>query len=183
MSEEKTKVATICMGGCSGCHMSFLDIDEDLIDLIEKVDIKASHMLVDTKYKDFPEVDIGIAEGTLTNEENLEIVENLREKCDILIAWGDCACMGGIHTMRNFSNVEECLKNSYLEKADSESKVPSPKGGIPDLLEKATPIDKSVEVDVYLPGCPPSPEVIEYGLTELLKGNIPKLSEEQLDYD
>ncbi len=182
MSEKKAKVATACMCGCSGCHMSFLDIDEYLIDLVEKVDIEASHMIVDTKYGDFPKVDVGIVEGTMTNEENVRVVKELREKCDLLIAWGDCACFGGIHTMRNFYDAEDCLKNSYLEKADSDSKIPSP-DGVPELLEEASAVDKYVEVDVYIPGCPPSAELIKYGLTEVLKGNIPKLTEERLDYD
>ena len=147
MSEDKVKVGTVCMCGCSGCHMSFLDIDEYIIDLVDKVDIEASHMIVDTKYEDFPEVDVGIVEGTMTNEENVEVVEMLREKSDIVIAWGDCACLGGIHTMRNFHDMEDVLENSYVEKADSESVVPE-SSVVPELIDDASAADQYIDVDL-----------------------------------
>ncbi len=180
MTEEKKKVATICLGGCSGCHMSFLNLDEYVAELLKEVDLEASHMIVDKK--EIPEGDIGIVEGTVANEDDVEKAKELREKCDILVAWGDCACMGGITTMRNFSDLDEILEECFKDKADSESEIPS-SDSIPSLLEEAQPLNQIVEVDAYLPGCPPSEDVIEYGFEELLKGNIPHPEGERLQYD
>jgi len=179
MSDEKPTVATACLCGCSGCHMSFLDVDEYIKELGKKVEFKASHVIMDMK--EIEDVDIGILEGTVTNEENIEVAEEMREKCDILVAWGDCACFGGIMTMRNFDSVENILEECYKEKGDEESEIPSD-DAIPTLTEKAAPVDDYVKVDAYLPGCPPSPEIIKYGFKELIEGRIPKLDKDKLRY-
>ena len=179
MAEDKPKVATACMCGCSGCHMSFLDVDEYIKDLAEEVEFQSSHVIMDIK--EFEEVEIGILEGTITNDENVEVAEDLREKCDILIAWGDCACFGGIMTMRNFESVDKILEECYREKGDKESKVPD-SDLIPTLTEKAVAVDEVVEVDGYIPGCPPSAEMIKYGFEELLAGKTPKLDKDKLRY-
>ena len=178
MSENKVRVATGCLGGCSGCHMSFLDNDEYIVDLLDQVEIVASHMIVDIK--EIPPADVGILEGTVTNEDNLELIHAMRENCDILVAWGDCACLGGITTMRNFQDIDEVLEETYAERGDDKSVVPSP-DEVPKLLKKAEPVDNFVDVDVFLPGCPPSEEIIRYGLEELLEGRIPKVSGDKLE--
>lgn len=180
MSTEKIKAATGCLGGCSGCHMSFLDVDKWLIDLVEEVQIVASHMIVDTK--EIPQVELGIVEGAVTNQENLELLETIRSKSDILVAWGDCACLGGIMTMRNFMDIDDVLKETYQGQADEDSEVPDP-SSVPGMLDKVHPIDHYVDAEVYLPGCPPSAELIRYSLEELVEGRIPELSSEQLTYN
>ncbi|MFP4005363.1 MAG: NADH:ubiquinone oxidoreductase [Candidatus Hadarchaeia archaeon] len=180
MSNEKPRIATACLGGCSGCHMSFLDIDENLVDLIEDVDIDASHVLVDSKK--FSDVDVGIVEGTVTTNKDVEVVKDLRAKCDELIAWGDCACLRGIMTMRNFYDRDEILKECYGDKTDHNSEIPAP-GSVPELLEEAKPVDDYVDVDLFVPGCPPRAEVMEFTLREVLEGNEPVLTKEDLEYD
>lgn len=178
---EKVKVATGCLGGCAGCHMSFLDVDDYLIELLESVEIVASHMVVDTK--EIPKVDVGIVEGAITNDDNLDLAYKIREQSDIMVVWGDCACLGGIMTMRNFQNIDEVLKETYKTRGDSKSSVPSPARGVPEPTEKVRPVDHYVDVDVFIPGCPPSAEVIKFGLEELLAGRLPKLSGEKLQYN
>jgi len=180
MAADKVKVATGCLGGCSGCHMSFLDVDEFIVDLLDQVELVASHMVVDTK--EIPEVKVGILEGSMTNEENLKLAQEMREKSDILVAWGDCACLGGIMTMRNFQDIDEILEETYVGKSDEESVVPSPEN-VPELMDKVGPVDQYVDVDVYLPGCPPSADLIRFGLEELLAGRIPQLDPEELQYN
>ncbi|MFP4588494.1 MAG: NADH:ubiquinone oxidoreductase [Candidatus Bipolaricaulota bacterium] len=180
MAKDKVQVATGCLAGCSGCHMSFLDNDEFIIDLLDDVDILASHMIVDTK--EIPEVDVGIVEGSIANEENVRLVREIRERSDIMVAWGDCACLGGIMTMRNFLEIDDVLEEVYRERGDRESEVPSP-DQVPRMLDKVGPVDEYVDVDVFLPGCPPSADLIRYGLEELLAGRIPKLHGEQLQYN
>lgn len=179
MGKEKTKVATACMCGCSGCHMSFLDVDEYIKDLAEEVEFQASHVIMDAK--EFEKVDIGILEGTMTNDENIEVAKELRENCDILVAWGDCACFGGIMTMRNFEDIDTILEECYKDKSDEDSVVPDSEL-IPTLIDKAGPVDEYVKVDAYIPGCPPPAELIKYGFEELLEGRIPKLDKERLMY-
>ena len=97
----KPKVATVWLEGCSGCHMSFLDLDEKLVDILNKIDLTVTP-ITDFKDYEFPEVDVGIIEGGIGNQEALEIARHLRERSRILVAWGDCAVFGGINTLRNW---------------------------------------------------------------------------------
>ncbi len=179
MAEDKPTVATACMCGCSGCHMSFLDVDEFVKELAELLEFQSSHVIMDIK--DIEEVDIGILEGTITNEENVEVAKEMRDNCEILVAWGDCACFGGIMTMRNFEPVEDILEECYIGKSDDESEIPDPEH-VPALTEKARGLDEVIEVDAYIPGCPPSADIIRYGLEKLLEGEIPKLDKDKLRY-
>ena len=177
----KVKLATVWLEACAGCHMSFLDIDDRILGLLEKVDIMYSPV-VDAK--EIPKVDIGVISGALGNDEEVHLAKKMREQCDILIAWGDCAVFGGINTMRNFMPTEEALKKAYV---DSVSTV-NPEGvipgeDIPQLLPKAIPVDQVVKVDVYVPGCPPDADTILWVFQELLEGRIPKVPAEMMRYD
>ena len=92
----KPKIATAWMAGCAGCHMSFLDIDEKILDVVKLVDITASPI---TDFKHFEQVDVGIVEGAVNTTKDEEVLRDLRAHCKILMAWGDCACFGGIVTV------------------------------------------------------------------------------------
>jgi NAD-reducing hydrogenase small subunit len=175
----KKKVATVWLDGCSGCHMSFLDIDEALIELASRVEFTTSPL---TDIKEFSPVDIGIVEGAVGNVEQEEILKKLRGNCKIIIAWGDCACFGGIASMRNIFNVKDVIKRSFIE---NESTVKEPSlafKDVPPLLDQIKPINQVVRVDCYLPGCPPSAKVILYAFNEILQGRIPVLPSEQFRY-
>jgi NAD-reducing hydrogenase small subunit len=175
----KVKVATVWLDGCSGCHMSFLDIDEALIPLASQVEFSRSPL---TDIKEFSPVDVGIVEGAVGNVEQEETLKKLRENCKILVAWGDCACFGGIASMRNNFSVKDVIKRSFIE---NESTIKEPSLAfkeIPPLLDQAKPVNQVVKIDCYLPGCPPSAKVILYALSEILKGRIPVLPSEQFRY-
>jgi NAD-reducing hydrogenase small subunit len=177
----KVKVAMDWLAACAGCEMSVLDMDERLVHLLEKIEL-TSTPITDLKHPPKEGVTVGILSGTVNNTTNLEVVKEMRERCQILIAMGDCAVFGGIMTMRNFFNMEEALQRAYVE---TESTVD---GIIPSSEElgrpiKACPVKDVVKVDVYLPGCPPSAEAIHFVLSELLEGRIPVLSGENLKYD
>jgi NAD-reducing hydrogenase small subunit len=176
----KVKVATIWLEGCSGCHMSFLDIDEAIIDLAKVVEFTRSPI---TDIKEFPEVDVGIVEGSVGNTEEEETLKELRAHCKILMAWGDCACFGGVCAMRSSLDKEDALKRAYIEtESTQDGKIPS-LPGVPALLDQVKPVNHVVKVDCFVPGCPPEPKAILYGLNELLAGRIPVLPSEMMRFD
>jgi len=175
----KVKVATAWLDCCSGCHMSFLDLDEALIGLADVIEITASPI---TDIKEFSPVDIGIIEGAVGNAHDEEVARNLRANCKILMVWGDCACFGGIVSMRNLFSTEEILHRYYsTESTAKDSNIPSSED-LPPLTE-VRPINQVVKVDCYVPGCPPSSKAIHYALAELLEGRIPILPSEMMRFD
>jgi len=164
--QNKIRLATAWLGGCSGCHMSFLDLDELLIELADKIDIVYGP-LVDTK--EFPQdVDICLVEGAVTNVENLELARTIRSNSKRVISFGDCAVTGNVTSMRNRIPIEDLLTAVYHE-AQAPIGTESLKV-LPALLKKALPLHQAIKVDVYLPGCPPEPERIAETLTALLDG-------------
>lgn len=170
---SKPKLATVWLDGCSGCHMSFLDMDERLIELAEKVDLVYSP-LVDTK--EFPEgVDIALIEGAVSSEEDLHKIQMIRGRTKTLVSFGDCAVTANVPSMRNPFPVEAIYDRAYRETATLERRIPDQV--IPRLLPYARPVHEVVAIDVFIPGCPPSADVIWYAITELLEGRNPELSE------
>jgi NAD-reducing hydrogenase small subunit len=168
----KKRLATVWLDGCSGCHMSFLDMDERLIELAGKVDLVYSP-LVDTK--EFPRyVDIVLIEGAVSSEEDLHKIRLIRGRTKTLVSLGDCAVTANVPAMRNPFTVQSVYDRAYRDNATLDPQTPSET--IPRLLPYARPVHEIVPIDVYIPGCPPSADVIYYALTELLEGRQPELS-------
>ena len=169
---NKKKLATVWLDGCSGCHMSFLDMDERLIEVAGKVDLVYSP-LVDTK--EFPRyVDIVLIEGAVSSEEDLHKIRLIRGRTKTLVSLGDCAVTANVPAMRNPFTVQSVYDRAYRDNATLDPQTPSET--IPRLLPYARPVHEIVPIDVYIPGCPPSADVIYYALTELLEGRQPELS-------
>ncbi|NLX54120.1 MAG: NADP oxidoreductase [Planctomycetaceae bacterium] len=162
-------VATAWLDGCSGCHMSFLDIDERLFTLAQKVDIIYSP-LVDAK--ELPEsVDVGILEGSVSSEEDLKKAQEFRRHCKFLISLGDCAVCGNIPGMRNLFPLDAVLHRAYHENVQKNPQIPNV--GVPRLLPTVQPVHGVVEVDLFVQGCPPPADVIWHVLSELIQGRTP----------
>ena len=179
-NKPKVKVATVWLGGCSGCHMSFLDLDERLVDLVKLVDITASPI---TDVKEIPEVDVGIVEGAVCNEENEHVLRTMRSRSKILVALGDCAITGNIPALRNQFALKEVLARGFIETESTQvGEMPDPVI-VRHLLKRVRPIQEFVKVDVHIPGCPPDADTIWYAFTELLAGRMPQWNEKNLCYD
>ena len=170
----KIKLATAWLGGCSGCHMSFLDLDEWLINLATQVDIVYSPIV---DIKEYPEgVDIVLVEGAIANEEHLELIYKIRNRTKTIIAFGDCAIIGNVTALRNLAGgAEPALQLAYIQEANFNQQIPNSPGIVPPLLNKVVPIHKVVPVDIYLPGCTPLAPQIRAIIEALLKGKKPEI--------
>ncbi len=166
---KKITVATTWLDGCSGCHMSFLDLDQRLIEFAQKCEVVYSP-LVDSK-KMPEEVDLGILEGAVSTEEDLEKARMFRKHCKFLISLGDCAVSGNVPAMRNTFDLEEVFDRAFLENVQTRPQRPTQ--GVPSLLSKVLPLHAVVPVDLFIQGCPPSADAIWHVLTELLAGRVP----------
>ena len=172
---SKLKVATVWLDGCSGCHMSLLDMDERLIALTEFIDIVYSP-IVDTK--EFPDsVDIALVEGAVASVDDEKKIKKIRAHTKLLVAMGDCAVAGNVPSMRNPIGPEAILDRAYMENADAQQQIPCIV--VPQLLRVVKPIHEFVKVDVFLPGCPPSADTFHTALTALVTGaelDVPALT-------
>ena len=177
---EKLKVATGSLAGCFGCHMSILDIDERILQLVELVEFDRSPI---TDIKTVGPCDLGILEGGVCNAENVEVLREFRHHCKILVAMGACAVNGGIPAMRNQFSVKDCLEESYVHGVGIHNPGIPNDPEIPLLLNKVHPLHEVVKIDYFLPGCPPTADTIWTFLTELLAGKPIGFPYTQIHYD
>ncbi len=171
---ERIDFATIWLTGCSGCHMSFLDQDELLLDVGKKINLVYSPL---ADIKEFPEgVEVTFVEGAVANDEQLDFIREVRGRTHTLVAMGDCAVTGNVTALRNAweGGDKAVLNRAYIELADTSPQIPSQ---VPRLLGTATPLHEVVKVDYFIPGCPPSSSLLNYVLTELLEGREPQMEE------
>ncbi len=179
----KPKVATTSLAGCFGCHMSVLDIDERILELVELIDFHKSPINDIKTFED--RCLVGLVEGGCANAENVHVLKEFRKHCDVLISLGDCAIMGGLPAMRNSIPLEECFEEAYIKGPtvyNPSGKVPGDPE-IPVLLDKVYPCHEVVKMDYHLPGCPPSAETIWQALVALLGGKPIELPDELIKYD
>lgn len=166
---KKIKLATMWLDGCSGCHMSLLDMDEKLLELAGRIEVVYSP-LVDAKT--YPEgVDVAVVEGAVATDEDMEKVRLVRRRTRFLVALGDCSVTGNVPAMRNPFGLPAVVERAYFENAQRAKQRPT--AGLPALLERVRPVHEVTPVDLFVPGCPPPAEAIYFVLSELLAGRRP----------
>jgi len=176
----KPRIATVWLGGCSGCHMSFLDMDERLIELGEKIDLVYSPI---ADVKEFPgNVDVALVEGAVTNVENEKEAHIIRRNSRFVVSFGDCAVSGNVTALRNKTDVKLVIDKAYGDLADGRPTRPDDYATLAKLLPTARPLHEVIKVDAYLHGCPPTADEIWFAVNELLAGRVPQFSNIFLRY-
>jgi F420-non-reducing hydrogenase small subunit len=175
MANEKPKIKLAVYWGaaCGGCCVSVLDVHEKLFDVVANADLVFWPIALDFKYKDveaMPDqhIDVTLFNGAVRNSENEHMAKLLRQKTKILIAYGSCAHMGGIPGLANFSTKEEIFNRAYQETESTENpdkirpteevEVKEGKLHLPHFYNDVMSLNQIVDVDYYLPGCPPQTE-------------------------
>ena len=169
---SKARVATVWLDGCSGCHMSLLDMDEKIIELASMIEMVYSPVV---DMKEFPaDVDVCLVEGAASSNEDIHKLKIIRKNTRCVVALGDCAVTGNVPSMRNMFSTEEILNRAYVENAVMQQQ--HPKIGVPFLEKKCLPIHEIIKVDVFVPGCPPPADAIFSCVADLLAGKTPDTS-------
>lgn len=169
--DGKLKIGTCWLDGCSGCHMSLLDLDEGLVAVLKRAEIVFGP-LVDAQ--EYPEgTDVALIEGAISSQDDLKLAQTVRARSKVVVALGDCAVTSNVPSMRNGIPTRRLLERVYVEGASQKPAIPA--DGVPPLLRQAVPVHEAVKVDVHLPGCPPKPNAILFAISELLEGRKPDL--------
>jgi NAD-reducing hydrogenase small subunit len=181
---SKPIIATTSLAGCFGCHMSLLDIDDRILELVELVEFNKSPI---NDIKKFTKVcDIGLIEGGCCNSENVHILRDFRSNCKILVSVGECAIMGGLPALRNGIPIKECLEEAYINSVTvigNQDKIIPNDPEIPILLDRVYPCHEIVKIDYFLPGCPPSADLIYEALIAIINGEEMKFDYDDIKFD
>ena len=177
----RLKIASVWLGGCSGCHMSFLDMDEFLFDIADRAEYVFGPFVDNKRYPDH--VDLVLIEGAVCNVEHLEMVEKVRARTSTVVSFGDCAVTGNITALRNPLGGADCvLEHVYLNGGNRAAQIPAEPGIVPILLDRVVPVHTVIKVEHYIPGCPPPAPRIRAVIEALLEGKAPRLVGEDLRF-
>jgi F420-non-reducing hydrogenase small subunit len=185
---DKPKVALYWCASCGGCEESVVDLAEGILDVVAAVDIVLWPVAMDFKLEDLEahadgSIAVGLVNGAVRSSEQEEIVRILRAKCRLLVAYGSCAHQGGIPSLANLFSLEEALRDVYEESPSTvNEKKTRPleryvENGhevtLPRLRQIVRALDQVVDVDYYIPGCPPTPKLLQEALAAILAGKLP----------
>ena len=186
--KKKLQLAFYWAASCGGCEIAVLDIDEKILDIIDVADILFWPVAIDTKYKDVEamrdkSIDVCFFNGAIRTEEQEHIAHLLRKKSKVLVAFGACATNGGIPGLANIANREEVFNVAYLNNPSTDNpKKVVPKTSVkikegiltlPEFYDTVKTLDQTVDVDYYLPGCPPTPEQVLTAVNAIVENKLP----------
>lgn len=166
-------VNTEWLSDCSGCHVAIVDLHEKILNVLQAVKIQRCPVLTDIK--DYPHASVGLVSGAIRNEHDREAALKMRESCDIVIAWGSCAVFGGPAGAGNIHTPAEIAAAVYLDNKTT-TPAPPPSRLVSPLESVVSPLDTVIDVDFYLPGCPPHPLFVFEALSALVEGREPEVN-------
>ncbi len=184
----KPKVAFYWCASCGGCEETVVDLAEDILKVVDAVDIVLWPVALDYKLKDVEawevgEVAVAFINGAVRLSEQEKWVKLLREKCSMVVAFGSCAHLGGIPGMANATSKQEIFANKYhrsptVDNPDGivpqeETTVDGYELELPKFWQDVKPLDQVIDVDYYLPGCPPPFETVAVAVNAILEGKLP----------
>jgi len=187
-ASKKIQVAFYWAASCGGCEIAVLDIDEKILDVVAAVDILFWPVAMDFKYKDVEamddnHIDVCFFNGSIRTSEQEHIAQLLRKKSKVLVAFGACAVNGGIPGLANIATKDEIFKVSYQDNPSTENpknilpktKVTVKEGELtlPEVYDTVKTLDQTVDVDYYLPGCPPTPDMIMTAVGAIVENKLP----------
>ena len=185
---EKLKIGFYWAASCGGCEIAVLDINEKILDVVAIADIVFWPVAIDIKYKDIEvmedeSIDILFFNGGIRTSENEHLAKLLRKKSKLLVAFGSCACEGGIPGLANLSSKDEIFKTIYVDSVSTKNssnlyphtstKVKEGELTLPTFNSRLKTLDQIVNVDYYLPGCPPPTSLIENAIEAIKSGELP----------
>ncbi|OAD20035.1 nickel-dependent methyl viologen-reducing hydrogenase, small subunit [Candidatus Thiomargarita nelsonii] len=173
----KAKLSIEWLSGCSGCEVAFADLHEDLPKVLkDEVELVRLPILLDTK--EYVSADIGMITGSIRTEHDIKAAHAMRESCETIIAFGTCPVYGGPHGGGYAHTTKELLDRSFIKNPTTRT-TESP-CHVPQLLDESRTLDSEIDVDIYMPGCPPHPAFIIEGLRGLLQGRVPKIGQQNV---
>lgn len=167
----KARVSIEWLSGCSGCELGIVDLHEKLLEVLDEIELVRMPILIDTK--EYVEADVGIVTGSIRTEHDIHAARAMRKACKSIIAFGTCPVYGGPHSSAYAHTIQELLDGSFV--ANASTSTNSAPSDVPGLLEGNRPLDSEIDVDLYIPGCPPHAAFIFEGLMALLRGREPKI--------
>ncbi len=185
----KPKVAFYWCASCGGCEEAVIDLAEDILKVVDAVDIVFWPVALDFKKKDVEamadkEIAVAFINGAVRTEEQEEMVELLRRKSGLVVSFGSCSHIGGIPGLGNFWNRETIFNKVYKttpSTVNPEGIVPQQKTEVsgveltlPEFYDTVKTLDQTIDVDYYLPGCAPPPDLIMNAIQAILKGELPE---------
>jgi F420-non-reducing hydrogenase small subunit len=186
--QQKPKVAIYWLGACAGCDEAIVDLNEGLLTVTESIDIVLWPVAMDFKYDHLrsmedKEIALSILSGSVRNSDHQEMAELLREKSQLVLAMGTCACFGGSPGLANFTSKKEIFNWVYRDAPtvvnpnktvpQKETELDGKKLTLPEFFEHVYTLDQVIDVDYYLPGCPPPPDLIAHVMDVVLSGDLP----------
>jgi len=176
----KTTVSTEWLSGCSGCHIALVDLHEKLLNLVDEIEFVRAPVLMDEK--GYPKAKIGLVEGAIRSDHDRHALQKMRDSVDVLVAFGTCAVYGGPSGL-GWLYDQETVCSKVFGGGPTNTPGDRPGGDVPVLEDSVVPIDQVVPVDLYLPGCPPSPYYIAGTIRRLLDGSAPPLTDKTVCAD
>ena len=186
--ERKPKVAIYWLGACAGCDEAIVDLNEEILTITEAIDIVLWPVAMDFKYDHLDsmeegEITLSILSGSVRNSDHKEMAELLRSKSQLVLSLGTCSCFGGSPGLSNFTSKERIFDWVYRDAptvVNPNNTLPQEKSSIdgkeltlPAFFEHVYTLDQVIDVDYYLPGCPPPPDLIAHVLNAVLSGDLP----------